>query len=916
MSRFFRAGSSESESDESEEEEIIARPKTTAPTRTTYQFSDDDDDTKRVVKSAKDKRYEILQTTIKGMRNSMKINDVAKIQTEYENLIKEYEKAKQVVEKEGIPNFYVKCLCDLEDYIQTQWEDTDGRKKLSKLNAKALASLRQKLKKYNRDFEEKINEYREDPSKFEEAEEEVEEVEDSDSDNEIQDPISDKKAVPVVGGGDDDDDSDDFFGSDSESSSSDDEAQEGGRKQWAAWMFLKDDKKDDKKGGKRQKKERVEKTKDKQKDDGWTQVSKTSEKMKVLFPKDTEINHQAVLKKYHEILAVRGKKGTDRSEQVDYFSELKTIAEQHALGPAMSLKLLFSISAAIMDSSNATDVALKPEMWKKLLDVIKEILKLLQQNPSILFNRGEEENVEDSSKPYTLQEDPVTLLERVDSEFTKILQNSDGHSPEYIAKLKDEIVIVDLIDDFLCHYEKQKFPSDILCRIYLLRVEHTYYKLDEKELREIQVQIKSSEEKRAEADIERGVVKSEDSATVADDAQKEGESTENSTPKEVTVERKIVDSDSAAMIDRMCKFIYANGADRIRTRGMLCHIYHHALHDRWYEARDLMLISHLQETIQHSDVPTQILYNRTMVQLGLCAFRHGMIRDAHNALQDIQATGRAKELLAQGLMNLKNVERTPEQEKIEKRRMMPFHFHINLELLECVYLTSAMLLEIPFMAAHEYDHRRRVISKSFHYQLRLSEKQPLVGPPESMREHIVAASKAMKTGDWKKCSENILAVSCWELFPNSEKVKAMIMKKIQEESLRTYLFTYNKVYDSISMYELAEMFDLPWQMVHSIISKMIINEELQASWDQPTQSLVLHHGAEPTYLQSLTLQLSDKLNTLVEHHERILDFKYGPIFQKDKRQKGDKNIMPGQSRQRDPNKSQNRYNQRRNQGMM
>jgi translation initiation factor 3 subunit C len=223
-----------------------------------------------------------------------------------------------------------------------------------------------------------------------------------------------------------------------------------------------------------------------------------------------------------------------------------------------------------------------------------------------------------------------------------------------------------------------------------------------------------------------------------------------------------------------------------------------------------------------------------------------------------------------------------------------------------------MLLEIPFMAAHEYDHRRRVISKSFHYQLRLSDKQALVGPPESMREHIVAASKAMKTGDWKKCSQNILAVSCWELFPNAEKVKAMIMKKIQEESLRTYLFTYNKVYDSISMYELAEMFDLPWQMVHSIISKMIINEELQASWDQPTQSLVLHHGAEPTYLQSLTLQLSDKLNTLVEHHERILDFKYGPIFQKDKKERGEKGGQNrGQNRGPNANKGQYRNNQRR-----
>ena len=39
---------------------------------------------------------------------------------------------------------------------------------------------------------------------------------------------------------------------------------------------------------------------------------------------------------------------------------------------------------------------------------------------------------------------------------------------------------------------------------------------------------------------------------------------------------------------------------------MLCHIYHHAIHDRWYQARDLMLMSHLQESIQHADVLTQV----------------------------------------------------------------------------------------------------------------------------------------------------------------------------------------------------------------------------------------------------------------------------------------------------------------------
>merc|ERR1712141_347267 len=267
-----------------------------------------------------------------------------------------------------------------------------------------------------------------------------------------------------------------------------------------------------------------------------------------------------------------------------------------------------------------------------------------------------------------------------------------------------------------------------------------------------------------------------------------------------------------------------------------------------------------------------------MVQLGLCGFRHAEIRDAHNALLDIQLGGRSKELLAQGLLPQRHNERSDEQEKIEKQRQMPFHMHINLELLECVYLVSAMLIEIPCMAAHEFDARRRMISKSYYQQLRSSERQALVGPPESMREHVVAASKAMRNGDWRKCRDFIINrkmnAKVWDLFYEADKVRDMLSHKIQEETLRTYLFTYSKVYNSISIETLGKMFDLDKQGVHAIVAKMIISEELMASMDEPTECMVMHR-TEPSRLQALSLQLSDKLAQLVENNERLLELRPG-----------------------------------------
>uniref|UniRef100_A0A8C4E2T1 Eukaryotic translation initiation factor 3 subunit C n=1 Tax=Dicentrarchus labrax TaxID=13489 RepID=A0A8C4E2T1_DICLA len=776
MSRFFATGSdSESEESSSADEITPKAPGTTF--KQSLLLSDDEEDTKRVVRSAKDKRFEELTNLIKTIRNAMKIRDMAKCLEEFEQLCRAFLKSKNIVDKEGVPPFYIRLLADLEDYLNQLWEDKEGKKKMNKNNAKALSTLRQKIRKYNRDYETEIAAYKE-----------------------VNFGLSlvlcfkTYREYSDESSSSDDDDDDEDWGSDTVDSGSESSDEGEGKSASLA----------------------VEKPK--------------------MFAKGTEINVPVVVKKLNEILQARGKKGTDRAAQIELLHALANIAAENNLGQGIMVKIKFNIIASLYDYNPNLAAFMKPDMWKKCLDCIDELLDILFEHNNIFIGENIAEDSESliiSDQPFRVRGCILTLVERMDEEFTKIMQNTDPHSQEYVDNLKDEGRVCGIIDRLL-NYMENKGSTEEICRIYLRRIMHTYYKFDYKaHRRSLGLQSEQDQE------------------------ESEGE-------------------DSAVIMDRLCKFIYAKDrTDRIRTCAILCHIYHHALHSRWYQARDLMLMSHLQDNIQHADPPVQILYNRTMVQLGICAFRQGMIKDAHNALLDIQSSGRAKELLGQGLLMRNMQERNAEQEKIEKRRQVPFHMHINLELLECVYLVSAMLLEIPYMAAHEFDARRRMISKQFHHQLRVGERQPLLGPPESMREHVVAASKAMKMGDWRTCHSFIINEKMnskvWDLFPETQRVREMLV--------RLFLCL------SSSMGTLSEMFELEIPTVHSIISKMIINEELMASLDQPTQTVVMHR-TEPTSLQNMALQLAEKLGSLVENNERVFDLKqgvYGGYFNRDQK---------------------------------
>ena len=141
MSRFFSQTGQESDSSsssedsdserEEEKEEAPAPEDKPAVSAKTNAFmkgpgdadSDSDDEGKRVVRSHKDKKWDQMTTCVDKMKNDMKINDWNAISADFDLLHKLMEKAKQIIAREGIPQFYFKALLNLDDFLQKTLAD-------------------------------------------------------------------------------------------------------------------------------------------------------------------------------------------------------------------------------------------------------------------------------------------------------------------------------------------------------------------------------------------------------------------------------------------------------------------------------------------------------------------------------------------------------------------------------------------------------------------------------------------------------------------------------------------------------------------------------------------------------------------------------------------------------------------------
>ncbi|KAF8894887.1 eukaryotic translation initiation factor 3 domain-containing protein [Gymnopilus junonius] len=547
--------------------------------------------------------------------------------------------------------------------------------------------------------------------------------------------------------------------------------------------------------------------------------------------KAMQFTSESIFKNLQAVQEARGKKNTDRAEQIRILELLLDVANTSY----QRIRVLLALISSRFDYNSSVSSHMPTELWLAAQREVDQLVSIVAADHNYSIQEMTDDYDELVERSPTTEKGVVRIrgsiisfIDRLDDEFTRSLQNIDPHGTEYK-------VLYCTICRAQAFYEKTS-QTEPLGRVVMRRLEHIYCKPD-------------------------AVVQALEAAADTSEVK----------PEMTLAKQKT----TSGLVHALCVYLYKSGNSLLRTRAMLSHIYHHALHNDFYAARDMLLMSHLQESIHSADVATQILYNRTVVQLGLCAFRSGLIKEAQGTLQDIFTTQRVKELLAQGVHQQRFQVMTPEQEKAEKQRQLPFHMHINTELLEAAFLVSSMLVEIPLLASIESEEqKRKVISKPFRRLLDFADRQVFTGPPESTRDHIMQASKALQDGDWEKCRDLIQSIKIWSLMPEAAAVKEMLAKRIQEQGLRTYLFTYAPHYSTLSLSLLSRTFSLPLRTVTSIVSKMIWNEELSASLDQ-SGGVVVFQRIELTRSQQLAQVISDKVAAMVEQNEKTLDMRLG-----------------------------------------
>jgi len=343
----------------------------------------------------------------------------------------EFEKLNRLVAKDTSKQshkLYIKTLVALEDLQNEAYErEKAAKKKMNATNARALNTFRQRIRKNNREYEDEIKKYREDPTSFDtESEDETRPEE-----REVRDEMLGPDGQVLRG-----------------------------------FIAPEDD------------------------DEGFATVGRGGRAM--VYTTEGIFKH---LKMIHE---ARGKRSTDRGEQIKILEKLRDVAQT----PYQKIRVYYSLITGRFEVATAAQY-MPIEQWNSYTLYflclanhsaqadLMALLQVLESNPEyVVIENADEISFDDpppDPKPGEVVKIPGSLasfIDRLDEELVKSLQNIDPHTTEYIERLRDEQSLYAVIvrgGIWFERVEKEGYDTGgSASRLVLRRLEHIYYKVLQK----------------------------------------------------------------------------------------------------------------------------------------------------------------------------------------------------------------------------------------------------------------------------------------------------------------------------------------------------------------------------------------------------------------------------------------------------
>ncbi|KAF4689565.1 Translation initiation factor 3 subunit c [Perkinsus olseni] len=886
-----------------------------------------------------------LQTDIHSMQNNMKTDDFHSLANAYNATLRSWEKAAAMssamsgeevvdVQKMNAPDFLVKAVVDLEDYIQEKFAN---KSKMSKIKAQALNKLRAQVRKGNAQTfpEEQLEHCREHPedyanisTTFEDDEESEDsdaqddmeseesssesESESDDEDSESSDSESESESESESSSSESEDESpkvhakpkrravvddvdsegsltsdessesdsdesssdessssyssssdSDFSSSESESESEsdaesawsmsaddeseDDELDEQAKRRKRALKWLKDSDESDSEDERKQanevrarrlqargardeaaakRQQAIDSEADEEDLESEFKIvdreEALAETLKTQYGIHDGMEEDDVVSKTKEILQQRGRKGVDRQLQLNKMLALLDISEKNDFDTSARATLLGAILSHYVDQRSGVFNSLPRQAWLQCFSYLGRLIAVIASDASTIILTGAMEKSEDET--VRKQQRSATnsavagFIEQLDEDLYKSLQSaadlsSAQHSAgssattgaiasaeQYTERLADSYRLAALEFVALCQFkidtsvDEGEAKDSVVSRVALKLMDHLYYRAEN--LNKLVINKIGENLKEGENLL---------SCNLANSL------TETSSAEWDRLSQ-LEEGSSVALVGSLAACVYNfNGpmATSMKVVALLRQIFHYANNDRLKEARRLITVSNV-----HERVPPSL--ERALAAIGMAHFRAGNVAQAHKYLYELCGQNRCRELLAQGysrVSTMRGEEKTPEQEKAERRRRLPYHMHMNLELVETAHMICGVLLEVTQMAYHRATGANSpLVNRVVRRSLELMDRQTFLGPPESGRDSVLFAGKAALSADVDRAVALIQSLKIWDQLPTG--VLPLIEEGMRETCLQVALYRSMLTHTSVNSEQLSQHYKVKHSTVN------------------------------------------------------------------------------------------------------